>query len=62
VVYIEQIKYEEVDNLSVSWEAEEGFVMLFTPDMNDKMEHHHIELSKEEAFKLAAFLTEYSKQ
>lgn len=55
-VAIEQIRDTEVDNLSVSWDEEDGFMMLFTPYMDDKMNHFHIELSTEQAAKLKEFL------
>jgi len=57
-VVIEQIKDTKVDNLSISWDEEDGTVMLFTPYMDDTGEHYHIELSDEECTKLFHFLKE----
>lgn len=55
-IKIEQIKDTEIDNLSVSWDEEDGFVLLFTPDMEDTAEHFHIELTNDEAWALADFI------
>lgn len=58
---ITQIKHGDRDNLSISLEdmgeygsgvADLRVVLLFKPDMDDKMEHHHIELTKDEAVTL----------
>jgi len=34
-------------------------VLLFTPSMKDKMNHYHIELSREEAEELKEYLDKY---
>lgn len=44
------------DNLHISWDDEDGFVMLFTPDMADTGKHYHVELSEEQATRLSSFL------
>jgi hypothetical protein len=55
-VKIAEIKETEVDNLSISWDEEDGFVLLFTPYMDNKMEHFHIELTDKEAWALEDFI------
>ncbi len=52
----ESIRDTERDNLYIGWDDEDGFVMLFTPTMLNTDTHYHIELSEEEAIKLASFI------
>ena len=52
----ESIRDTERDNLYVSWDDEDGFVMLFTPSMKNTDTHYHIELSVDGATRLKAFL------
>lgn len=40
----------------MSWDDEEGFEMLFTPDMDNTDNHCHVELSDNQAMQLALFL------
>lgn len=58
---IVQIKDTDTDNLSISYFEDEGVVMLFTPNMDDKMEHFHIELNPKEVWELKKFLIELGK-
>ena len=51
------IKDGAFNNLQISWDQEDGFVMLFTPDMADPFPHYHIELARDEAEQLALFLS-----
>ena len=46
----------ERDNLRISWDEEDGFVFLFTPDMKDPFPHFHVELTNDEAVQLCSFL------
>lgn len=55
-VETEIISDTERDNLRISWDDEDGFVFLFTPDMGNTDTHYHIELSKEDAARLGLFL------
>lgn len=62
---IEEIKNSEIDNISISYELadndgvlEHEVVILYTPDMENKMNHEHIKLSIEECYKLYKFLGE----
>jgi len=56
-----------IDNLSINFDCgtrrfkadEVGVVLFFTPDMNVKGEHYHIELKKEEAIILKEWLELY---
>ena len=52
----ESIRDTERDNLYIGWDAEDGFVMLFTPTMLNTDQHYHIELSVDEATRLKSFL------
>ena len=52
----ERIRDTERDNLYIGWDDEDGFVMLFTPTMLNTDTHYHVELSEEEAVKLASFI------
>lgn len=54
-----QIKDTEIDNLDISYTAEDGMVMLFTPNMNDTSLHYHIELKPHEYIALYSFLSRY---
>ena len=71
-----QIKPGNWQNLSVSYDADlikdlypelKGDkrrrypVLLFTPNMNDANNHHHIQLKKSEARKLMVWLAAYLK-
>lgn len=61
------IKNSERDNLVVSWDFDEDEnnkstrfpVLLYTPDMKNMIEHHHIPLTRQEAETLWAWLTNY---
>jgi len=60
---VEQIKDCDIDNLSISIEdadndgiIEKEIVVLFTPNMEDVMNHFHIHLDKEECERLCQFL------
>ncbi len=44
------------DNLQISWDEEDGFVFLFTPDMESTITHYHVELTEDEAMQLGLFL------
>ena len=44
------------NNLQISWDDEDGFVMLFTPDLADKSTHYHVELNDAQAIQLSEFL------
>ncbi len=55
-IVAEIIRDTERDNLQISWDDEDGFVLLFTPDMADTMKHYHVELSQEQATRLSVFL------
>ena len=44
------------NNLRISWEEEDGFLFLFTPDMENTDNHYHIELTEDEAMQLSLFL------
>lgn len=58
---IEKIRDTEADALSIS--EEDGYPMLlFTPDMSYTMEHHHIELDREQAKLLHDWLGDYLKE
>lgn len=50
------VKDSRHNNLHIGWDDEDGFVMLFTPDMENTSDHYHIELSEKEAAKLTLFL------
>lgn len=52
----ESIRDTERDNLYIGWDDEDGFVMLFTPDMDNTGNHYHVELSEDQAMQLALFL------
>ena len=52
----ESIRDTEKDNLYISWDDEDGFVFLFTPDMNNTNIHYHIELDNDLAARLILFL------
>lgn len=68
---ITQIVDGDIGNLSVSYDEggfrieddETGVFLLYTPHMDDKIEHYHIELNVSEAEKLhewlGQFLNEY---
>lgn len=58
-VEIAQIKEDEIDNLSISHDDEDGFVLLFTPDMDNTIDHYHIELTYDEAKRLRSFIDCY---
>ena len=53
---VEFICNTERNNLQISWDDEDGFVLLFTPDMGDTGNHYHVELSEDEATRLSSFL------
>lgn len=55
-VEVEIIRDFKRDNLHISWDEEDGFVMLFTPDMGDTNVHYHVELDLDQASKLSEFL------
>ncbi len=44
------------DNQQISWDEEDGFVFLFTPDMENTITHYHVELTEDEAMQLGLFL------
>lgn len=56
-------------NLDISWDCEEDPkdkkqrkpVFLFTPDMDNTINHFHIELDKKQAVKLRDWLNDYLK-
>lgn len=52
----ENIRDTERDNLYIGCDDEDGFVMLFTPDMTNTDTHYHVELSEDRATRLARFL------
>ena len=52
----QSIRDTERDNLHIGWDDDDGFVMLFTPDMNNTGIHYHVELSAHQATQLALFL------
>lgn len=64
---ITKIRKGKFDNLMISWDSESDEndkdtrypVFLYTPNMNDKMDHYHIELNKKQAEKLRDWLTCY---
>ncbi len=45
------------NNLHISWDESDGFVFLFTPDMENIWNHYHIELSEKQATRLSSFLS-----
>lgn len=46
----------ERDNLHISWDDEDGFVLFFTPDMQNASNHYHVELTGDQATRLSSFL------
>jgi len=50
------IKDEARNNLHVSWDAEDGFILLLTPDMKNTGNHYHVELTEDEAMQLGLFV------
>jgi hypothetical protein len=50
------IRDHERDNLRIGWDEEDGFVLLFTPDMTNTNTHYHVELTEDEAVQLSLFL------
>ncbi len=44
------------DNLHISWDESDGFVLLFTPDMENIWNHYHVELNEKQAIRLSSFL------
>ena len=63
------IRPGRIDNLDIGWDFEDDEtdkrqrkpVFLFTPDMKNTVNHHHIELSRAQAKKLRDWLTAYLK-
>lgn len=58
------IRAEKTNNLIISEDTgrssdEPVAVLLFTPTMTDTFEHHHIELSREQAAALKQWLHEF---
>lgn len=61
---ITTIVNRRIDNLSISFDCgtrrfradEVGVVLFFTPDMNTKGEHYHIEIKRDEAIVLKEWL------
>lgn len=51
-----EIKTSKRDNLRISWDDEDGFILLFTPDMGNTDIHYHILLSDVEAKQLSSFI------
>ena len=58
----ESIRDTARDNLYIGWDDEDGFVMLFTPNMTDPFPHYHIELTKDAAELLTSFLNKKLKE
>lgn len=58
---ITKIINDKMNNLQINIEEMDEFVamLLFTPDMDDKNEHYHIELTKENAKPLRDWLNEF---
>lgn len=58
-----KIRDTERDNLQISedtdFDEKPIAVLLFTPDMDNTSEHHHIELDREQATALKQWLHEY---
>lgn len=52
----ESIRDTRRDNLYIGWDEEDGFVFLFTPDMENTGNHYHIELSENQSIRLCLFL------
>jgi len=52
----ESIRDTEHDNLYIGWDEEDGFVLLFTPDMANTDTHYHVELTDDEATRLSLFM------
>jgi hypothetical protein len=50
------IRNSKRDNLQISWDEEDGFMLLFTPDMADTDNHFHVELTDNEATRLSLFV------
>ncbi len=50
------IRKNRRDNLHISWDESDGFVFLFTPDMENTDNHYHIELTDRQAMRLSSFL------
>ncbi|MGB7210427.1 MAG: hypothetical protein WBD27_17370 [Pyrinomonadaceae bacterium] len=61
--YLESVNYvgttirdDDRDNLQISWDEEDGFILFFTPDMGNTDNHYHIELDRDQVFQLSEFL------
>jgi hypothetical protein len=59
-----QIIEDDQNNLRVNWDREDprqprSAVLLFTPNMANTEDHHHIELTRERAIKLRDWLNEF---
>ncbi len=50
------IRDSQRDNLHISWDEEDEFVFLFTPDMENTNNHYHVELTEDQATRLSSFL------
>lgn len=44
------------NNLHISWDESDGFVFLFTQDMENTGNHYHIKLTDKQAMRLSTFL------
>ncbi len=53
------IRDTESDNLHICWSEEDGFMILFTPDMQNTNNHYHVELNHDQATMLRDFLSEH---
>lgn len=53
------IRDTESDNLHICWSEEDGFMILFTPDMQNTNNHYHVELNRDQATMLRDFLSEH---
>lgn len=50
------IRNSQRDNLQISWDEEDGFILLFTPNIADTGNHYHVELTEVEATRLSLFV------
>lgn len=61
-IKIENIKDTNFDNISISYDDDDGMMMLFTPDMTDTSEHYHIQFNCDDAMKMRDFITSIEPQ
>lgn len=56
---IAQIKSEKINKLSISYDTDDGMILLFIPDEDQPM-HYHINLNTAEYISLYSFLSKYA--